>query len=84
LMGRRVFISPSMGLLAAVGYPIAYGEFSKFVRRVVAGGVAIKAYPERFAEYGQTAFESFLRTDAALLKTDTSSPIVLLSMLGGS
>ena len=84
LMGRKVFVSPSMGLLAAVGRPIAYGDLSQLVRRTVAGSVAIKAFPERYAEQGKTAFESYLRCDAKLLATTTSSPIVLLSMLGGS
>jgi hypothetical protein len=73
-----------MGLLAAVGYPIGYGDFSKFVRRVVAGSVAIRAFPERNATQGQNTFESYLRCDAAILQTATSSPIVLLSMQGGS
>ena len=84
LMGRKVFVSPSMGLLAAVGYPIAYGDLSQLVRRTVAGSVSIRAFPERYAEQGKTAFESYLRCDAKLLATTTSSPIVLLSMLGGS
>ena len=84
LLGRKVYVSPSMGLLAAVGYPIAYGDFSKFVRREVAGSVAIKAFPERNAEHGQNTFESYLRCDGAILQTATAAPIQLLSMQGGS
>jgi HK97 family phage major capsid protein len=84
LLGRKVYVSPSMGLLAAVGFPIGYGDFSKFVRRVVAGGVAIKSFPERNATEGKSTFESYLRSDAAILQTTTSAPIKLLSMLGGS
>ena len=84
LMGRRVYASPSMDALTDIGFPVAFGDFSKFVIRRVAGSVAIKAFPERQAEYGRTCFESYLRADGGLLATSTSSPIVLLSAQGGS
>lgn len=84
LLGRKVFVSPSMGLLAQVGRPIAYGYLGGFVRRVVAGSVAVKSFPERNAINGQNTYESYLRCDGALLATATSSPIVLLEMQGGS
>ncbi len=84
LMGRRVFASPAMDALTDIGFPIAYGDFSKFVIRRVAGSVAVKSFPERQAEYGRTCFESYLRCDGALLAATPPAPIVLLSAQGGS
>ncbi len=84
LMGRRVYASPSMDALTDIGFPVAYGDFSKFVIRRVAGSVAIKAFPERQAEYGRVCYESYLRADGALLAATPPAPIVLLSAQGGS
>jgi HK97 family phage major capsid protein len=84
LMGRPVFASPSMDALTDVGFPIAFGNLGAVVRRVVSGSLAIKAFPERNAEYGENTFESYLRSDGALLATSTNIPVVLLEASGGS
>jgi len=83
-MGRPVFASPSMDALTDVGFPIAFGNLGAVVRRVVSGSLAIKAFPERNAEYGENTFESYLRSDGALLATSTNIPVVLLEASGGS
>jgi biopolymer transport protein TolQ len=71
--------SPYVGLFGTVwGIMRAFGDMSRFVRREVQGSVAIRIYVERYAEFGQVAYEGYLRSDGHLLKTSTSVPVKLL------
>ncbi len=47
---------------------ISFGDHSRLIRREVARSLVLRAYPERFAEYGQTAFELFWRVQFAQAK----------------
>jgi len=79
LFGRRCYLSPSMPAIAALGKVAAFGDVTRFIRRQVRNTLSVKVYIERFAELGQVAFESFLRTDGKLAKAATSPlPIRLL------
>ncbi len=86
LFGKRVAICPSMPSMSSTTSspqltrtPIAVGDLGRFLVRV-AGGMRIVRADERFAEYFQIGFESFVRTDALLnVTTGSDSPIKYLT-----
>ncbi|MGH9516363.1 MAG: phage major capsid protein [Terriglobales bacterium] len=80
LLGYRVYICPSMGALSTGAKPISFGDHSRFVRRQVRNSLVVKTYVERYAEFGQIAYEGYVRSDGALLKTSTTNPVKFLTM----
>ena len=79
LLGRPVYFSPAMGALSAGAKPIAFGDFSKFVRRI-AGPMVVNTHAERYAEFAQFGYEGILRTVGHLLKTSAVVPVKYLTM----
>jgi len=86
LLGKPVAICPSMPSMSstisspAVSVaPVIVGDLSRLICRV-AGPMRLVRIDERFAEYFQTAFESFVRADAGLMVTEGSdAPIKYLT-----
>lgn len=68
LLGFPVYLSPSMGPMTTGQKSLAFGDLSKFIRRQVKNSFVVKTYVERYAEYGQIAYEGFLRIDGGLCK----------------
>lgn len=79
LLGRPVYFSPAMGALSAGAKPIAFGDMSKFVRRI-AGPLVVNVLHERYAEANQIGYEGFLRTSGHLLKTSAVVPVKYITM----
>jgi HK97 family phage major capsid protein len=78
LAGFRVFLSPSMGAITSAQKSIAFGDLSKFLIRKVRDSLTVQSLFERYAEYGQIAFECHWRIDGQLLKSSTATPVVTL------
>jgi HK97 family phage major capsid protein len=80
LIGKPVFISPTMDAIAASAKTIAFGDLSRVYVRHVNNSLELKRYDERFADYGQVGFEGFWRIDGTYVPagTGSDSPIVLL------
>jgi len=78
LLGYRVYISPSMGDLTATAKSVAFGDLSMVIQRTVRDSMIVKTYVERFAEYGQVAFEGFLRADFRIAKSASVLPVKFL------
>lgn len=80
VFGKPVFSSPSMSAIQADGKAIAFGNFKRFYVRTVTGSLVLKSFPERYAEYGQSAFEMYWRAQGALAKsTNTPAAVRLLA-----
>jgi len=61
--------------------PILFGNLSYFVRREVIGGMQVKVFVERYAEYGQVGYESYFRTDGLLAAAaNAPAPVKYLQM----
>src|SRR5271157_896064 len=71
ILGYPTGICPSMPNIGPNAKPIAFGDMSRFVFRVVTPSVGIRAYRERFADYMQMAYKSFLRCNATLVNAAT-------------
>jgi len=67
-----------MGAIATGEKAVSFGDHSRFVRRQVRNSLAVKVYIERYAEFGQQAYESFWRVDGNLLKSGTTTPVKYL------
>ena len=74
LFGRRVYLSPSFPALGAANKVITFGDHTKMFFRQVVNSLAVKSFAERYAEYNQTAFESYWRVDFKLAKA-TNAPL---------
>ena len=75
LLGKPIRICPSMDSVGANKKPIAFGDLSRFILRIVKDSLAVKAFPERYAEYGITAWEGYLRCNAGVQLTPASSQV---------
>jgi HK97 family phage major capsid protein len=86
LLGRPVAICPSMASMSPTisspqesVIPIALGDLSRFVVRVVSGSMRIIRLEERWAESFQLGFESYARVDSGVMVTgNASSPVQYL------
>lgn len=79
LLGYPVAICPSMPDIAASAKCVAFGATGYFVVRTVPSSTAIKPIIERWAEYGQVGFQSYLRCNAGLLAASgADSPVKVL------
>lgn len=71
ILGKRYFMNQAMSSTSATGDKVwAYGDFSKYVVRMV-NGFALRRLNERYAENGHVAFFGVMRADGFL--SDTSS-----------
>jgi len=76
LLGKPIYICPSVPAMAASAKSILFGDFSKFVIRRVRDGIEVKRFGETYAEFGMIAYQGFLRVKAGLAKAAGSdSPI---------
>lgn len=79
IFGKPVFSSPSMASIGANAKVVAFGNFRRFYVRTVARSLVLQSFPERYAEYAQSAFTMFWRAQGALAKsTNTPVPVRLL------
>ena len=79
LMGHPVGICPSLENIGPGAIPIMFGATSYFVLRTVKGEGRLVRMAERYAEYLQTGFKSFMRANAALLcAAGADSPVKYL------
>ncbi len=80
IFGKTAYSSPSMPALGAGNKSIAFGNFSRFYIRTVAGSLVLQRYDERYAEYFQAGFQMFWRAQGAMAKsTNNPVPIRLLA-----
>lgn len=87
LQGFPVFVAPSMPAISAGSTPVAFGNMSYFLTRLVKESIVIRVLRERYAIQGQVGFFAKLRANGALLGCGTwgspaqaDSPIKLLQM----
>jgi len=70
LGGYPYIINQSMDVIGSGKKPVAFGDFSKyFIRRVA--GVQVLRLTERYADYNQTGFLAFQRWDGQLVDAGT-------------
>jgi HK97 family phage major capsid protein len=67
LLGFAVCVSPSWPSVATGHKYVGFGNLGYFVVRTVPKATVLQPFTERYAEYGQVAFESRFRADAGLL-----------------
>ncbi|WP_420150192.1 phage major capsid protein [Spirosoma sp.] len=68
IWGHQYVINDDLADIGAGKKSVGFGDFSKYIIRNVAQPLIIRL-TERFAEYNQTAYVGFMRTDARLLNT---------------
>jgi predicted phage gp36 major capsid-like protein len=79
VFGRRTYCSPSYPTIAGGAKVISFGDHTKFVSREVRNSLSVKTYIERFAEYGQVAYEAHWQIQANLAKSSAGPlPVRLL------
>jgi HK97 family phage major capsid protein len=66
ILGHPVVVSPEMPVMAASAKAILFGNLKRFRIRDVRG-IRIVRMDERYADYDQVGFVSFLRTDSDLV-----------------
>ena len=77
LLEKPVYICPSMPAPAAGATPVAFGDFSRLVLRIVKdSGAMIRAteFPG-LAEYACVGFQGYMRAEAAVLLDSNQSPM---------
>ena len=86
LQGFPVFLCPSMPDIAAGKTPVAFGNCSYFVTRIVKESVIIRVLRERYALSGQVGYFAKVRCNGALLgcvthgsPAEADSPVKLLA-----
>jgi HK97 family phage major capsid protein len=78
LAGYPIAICPSMDDIGAGKIPIAFGALDYFVVRLVEKETDCQVLLERFAEFGEVAYQAKLRADAVLMgviETGTSPEV---------
>jgi HK97 family phage major capsid protein len=80
LLGKVVYLSPSMPDLASGQKAVAFGDLSRFIRREVQSSLVVKQYSQKYATSGQVAWEGFWRVDGLLMIPPPSgSPATVIS-----
>ena len=70
ILGKPYFLNQAMSSTSATGDKIiAYGDFSKFIVRIV-NDINIKRLDERYAEFDQVAWFGLMRADSFLENTE--------------
>jgi HK97 family phage major capsid protein len=79
LFGRRVYCSPSYPVIGALAKVASFGDHTKFVSREVRNSLAVRAYTERYAEFGQVGYEAHWQIQGDLAKSSAGPlPVRLL------
>jgi HK97 family phage major capsid protein len=79
LFGKPVATCPSMPAIGPNNTPIAVGDFSRFIIRLVKNSLRVRRDDERWAETLQIGFQAFWRVDASLQMTSgADSPVKYL------
>jgi len=78
ILGRPICINQSFPTLAVSQPAMLFGDFNKYILRVV-GGFTLQRLDERFADYLQVAFLGFQRFGSVFLDAGTH-PIQLLTL----
>jgi HK97 family phage major capsid protein len=78
LLGYPVGICPSMPNIGPSATPIAFGALGYFILRICPEATKVIPFTERYADYFQTAFETRMRCNGALLAVSTDSPVKTL------
>jgi HK97 family phage major capsid protein len=78
LYGKRVFISPSMDDIATTKKPIAFGDFSYVVQRVVKNSLRVSILREEYISFGQIAYRCWQRANSGFAKPAAESPVKIL------
>jgi HK97 family phage major capsid protein len=68
IWGYQYVINDDLADIGASAKSVGFGDFNKYVIRNVAAPLIIRL-TERFAEFNQTAYVGFMRTDAKLMNT---------------
>ena len=69
--GYNYVINDDVAAMATTAKSIAFGDFSKFLIRDV-GAPVVMRLSERYADYNQTAFVVFTRSDSAMIDAGTN------------
>ena len=79
LLDFPVGLCPSMPSIGAGATPVLFGATGYFVVRDVSSGTRVQVITERYAEYGQVAFQGYKRMSGALLcASGADSPVKFL------
>jgi HK97 family phage major capsid protein len=80
LLGRPVYISPSLDDIGASKNPVLYGDWARFLVRHVPTEAVIRRYDELFAANMQVGYEMVFRADSAIMHAGGSGddPIKIL------
>ena len=76
--GYEYVINDDVPAMATTAKAIAFGDFSNFIIRDV-GSPVIMRLSERYADYNQTAFVVFTRSDSAMMDAGTN-PVKYITM----
>lgn len=66
LLGHPIAVCPSMPNIGVNAKPVAFGATSYFVTRVVKNSASVVRLNERFADFGQVGFRSWIRANGVL------------------
>jgi HK97 family phage major capsid protein len=79
LLEHPIAICPSAPSIGLNNVPIAFGDLSYFVVRIVKASARVQANSERYAEFGQVGYQMFLRSNSVLaIGTGSDSPVKVL------
>ena len=80
LLGRPVYVSPSLDDIGASKNPVLYGDWARFLIRHVPTEAVIRRYDELFAANMQVGYEMVFRADSAIMHAGGSGddPIKIL------
>jgi HK97 family phage major capsid protein len=80
LLGRPVYISPSLDDIGASKNPVLWGDWSRFLVRHVPTEAVVRRYDELFMVNNQVGYEMLFRADSAIMHAGGSGddPIKIL------
>jgi HK97 family phage major capsid protein len=67
LLGRPVYVSPSLDDIGAGKKPVLYGDWSRFLIRHVPTEAVVRRYDELFMKNMQLGYEMLFRADSAIM-----------------
>ena len=81
LLGKRVYISPSLDDIGANKVPVLFGDWSRFIVRHVPTEAVVRRYDELFMVNHQVGYEMLFRGDAKIMHAGGSGddPIKVLA-----
>ena len=81
IAGKKIAVSPSLASVAANAVPVVAGDLSYFFMRIVKPSMNLLVYSQTpgLVEYGLTAAQAFVRTNAGLLVAGSGSPVKFIA-----